>query len=212
MTLPTPKTIDYFDSVYRTQAPDGSVVPNAGWDIGAPQPAVVRLEGAGLIGGKILDIGCGTGENSLYLASRGYSVLGLDGSAAAIAHARGKAHQRGIDADFAQADARELTDYRGSFDTVIDSGLLHVFDDSDRTRYVAALRQSCRAGARVHILAVSDAAAIGPGPRRLRERQLREAFASGWDIENLRRVQMRGALPGHAMTNIPSWLLTARPV
>ncbi|HUH71032.1 MAG TPA: class I SAM-dependent methyltransferase [Mycobacterium sp.] len=64
-------------------------------------------------------MGCGTGENALYLASRGHTLVGLDGSAAAIAHAQTKARQRGIDAEFAQADARELAGYRGRFDTVI---------------------------------------------------------------------------------------------
>jgi cyclopropane fatty-acyl-phospholipid synthase-like methyltransferase len=211
MKSPTRETIDFFDAVYRNQLPDSSLVIDAGWDISGPQPVVVELEQAGHISGAVLDIGCGTGENALYLAWRGHSVIGLDGSAAAIARAQAKASQRRIDVAFAQADARELSGYRGRFDTVIDSGLLHVFDNADRALYLSALRQTARPGARVHILAISDAAPPGPGPRRLTEQQLRESFANGWDIQELRRVQMRGALPGSVITLIPSWLLTARP-
>jgi len=209
MASPTPQT-NAFDSIYRTQTPDGSAVSRAGWDIGEPQPVVIELERAGRLRGKVLDIGCGTGENALYLASRGYSVVGLDGSAGALVHARAKARRRGIHAVFAQADARELTGFSGQFDTVIDSGLLHTFSDADRTRYLGALGRSCRPGARVHILAISDAAPLGPGPRRLTEQQLRESFTSGWDIEELRRVHMRGKLPGYAPAELPSWLLIAR--
>ena len=45
-------------------------VPN--WDVGHPQPAFVRLEDAGLIGERVLDVGCGTGELAIYLARRGH--------------------------------------------------------------------------------------------------------------------------------------------
>ena len=52
---------DQFESMYLGQAP---------WDIPGPQPAFVALEEAGAIRGSVLDAGCGTGENALYLASR----------------------------------------------------------------------------------------------------------------------------------------------
>ena len=61
---------------------------DAPWDIGRPQPEVVSLAEAGLITGSVLDIGCGTGENALYLAGRGHAVFGLVGSATGIALAR----------------------------------------------------------------------------------------------------------------------------
>jgi 2-polyprenyl-3-methyl-5-hydroxy-6-metoxy-1,4-benzoquinol methylase len=131
MNIPTRETIDFFDAVYRSPTPASALVIDAGWDIAGPQPVVAELDQAGHIGGTVLDIGCGTGENALYLASRGHSVIGLDGSSAAIDRARAKAQRRGVDVAFAQADARELVGYRDRFDTVIDSGLLHVFDDAD---------------------------------------------------------------------------------
>ncbi|OBK05689.1 cyclopropane-fatty-acyl-phospholipid synthase family protein [Mycobacterium sp. 1245852.3] len=210
---PSRDQIDYFDDVYAGQPPTGAPIAGAGWDCGRPQPTVVDLHAAGAIRGDVLDIGCGTGENALYLAGLGYRVTGLDASAAAIRHAGFKAAARGLAerVHFAVADARELSGFHGWFDTVIDSGLLHVFSDDDRRRYIAALGAVCRPGARVHIIAVSDAAPAGPGPRRLSAADLVEAFAD-WTLCSLERSVMVGALPGqHAQGGIPAWLLTVAP-
>lgn len=66
------------------------------WDIGRPQPAIVRLAERGAINGAVLDVGCGTGENALYLAGLGLEVTGVDAAPTAIASAREKAAARGI--------------------------------------------------------------------------------------------------------------------
>jgi SAM-dependent methyltransferase len=57
---------------------------------------------------RILDIGCGTGRHSIELASRGYSVLGVDLSEAQLAKARLKAAGRGVNAEYRRLDARDL--------------------------------------------------------------------------------------------------------
>ncbi len=67
--------MSFFDSAYRGTPP---------WDIGRPQRELVKLEESGAIVGDVLDAGCGTGENSLFLASRGHKVLGVDSSERAI--------------------------------------------------------------------------------------------------------------------------------
>lgn len=138
-------------------------------------------------------------------------VTGGDASEGAVAHARAKAAERGADVEFRVCDARELPDYDGEFDSVIDSGLFHTFSDPDRARYVAALRRVLAPGGTVHILAVSDAVPPGPGPRRISERELREAFAAGWVVEELRPTEALGRLPGGDTENlVPVWHLTAR--
>ena len=59
----------------------------APWDIGRPQPAVVRVASEGGFTGAVLDAGCGTGENTLHVASLGLSVLGVDVAETALATA-----------------------------------------------------------------------------------------------------------------------------
>jgi len=78
------------------------------WDIGRPQPAIVRLAEEGLIAGDVIDVGCGTGENALYLASRGIEVVGVDAAPTAVSRAQEKARQRGSSATFLVADALAL--------------------------------------------------------------------------------------------------------
>ena len=75
-----------WDASYRDGPPP--------WDIGRPQPAIVRLASQGGFGGAVLDAGCGTGENALHLASLGLSVLGVDVAETALAIARAKTAAR----------------------------------------------------------------------------------------------------------------------
>src|SRR4029453_6012549 len=80
----------------------------APWDIGQPQPAIMRVASEGGFAGAVLDAGCGTGENALHVASLGLSVLGVDVAETALAIARAKANDRGIEVEFAAADALQL--------------------------------------------------------------------------------------------------------
>src|SRR5947209_8565260 len=89
----------------------------APWDIGRPQPAVVRLASEGGFAGAVLDAGCGTGENALDLASLGLSVLGVDVAGTALVIAREKAAERGIAVEFAEVDALQLDRLGRRFDT-----------------------------------------------------------------------------------------------
>jgi cyclopropane fatty-acyl-phospholipid synthase-like methyltransferase len=146
------------------------------WDIGGPQPEIVALAEAGRITGSVLDIGCGTGENALYLAGRGHAVFGLDGSAAAIEQARQKAAARQMTVAFHVWDALELARLRKSFETVIDVGLFHVFSDEERRRYAESLAEVTASGADLFILCFSTEEPPGPGPRRVGEEEVRSAF------------------------------------
>ena len=104
-----------FESAYAGRAP---------WDIGAPQPAFIAV--ADQITGSVLDAGCGTGDNALFLAGRGHQVTGIDFLAEPIKRAKQKAAERGLAARFLVMDALDLKELPEVFDTVIDSGLLHV--------------------------------------------------------------------------------------
>src|SRR6202035_898638 len=114
---------------------ESSYLGTPAWDICRPQPAIVRLAETGQITGSVLDVGCGTGENVLYLAEHGHAAAGIDGAPTAIKKARAKAKRRGLTASFEVGDALNLPTPEREFDTVIDSGLFHVFSDDERLRF-----------------------------------------------------------------------------
>lgn len=153
----------------------------APWDIGRPQQAIVRV--AGGFTGSVLDAGCGTGENALHVASLGLPVLGVDVAETALALARAKAEERGIEAEFATVDALELDRLGHTFETVLDCGLFHTFDGDERLRYVAGLASVTVRGGMVYVLCFSD---TGPatGPHPVSEEELLAAFnqRAGWDV------------------------------
>lgn len=184
----------------------------APWDIGAPQPAVVRLASEGNIAGPVLDAGCGTGENTLHLASLGLPVLGVDVAETALAIAREKAEERGIAragaAEFATADAFHLERLGRTFETVLDCGLFHTFDHDERTRYVASLASVTKHNGILYVLCFSDE---GPdtGPHPIRREELKAAFNAntGWIIAAIEaeRIETRFHEDG-----APAWLGTIR--
>src|SRR4051812_37170770 len=122
------------------------------WDLGHPQPAIARLAAGGGFGGAVLDAGCGTGEHALHIAALGLPVLGVDVAETAVAMARDKAASRGLEVEFAVADALELGGLERRFDTVLDCGLFHALDAEERRAYAASLASVTDAGATLHVL------------------------------------------------------------
>ena len=155
------------------------------WDIGRPQPAFVRLADRGLLSGRLLDAGCGTGEHTLLAADRGAQATGVDISPRAIARARDKAAERGLQARFEVADVLALGRLGMTFDTVIDSGVFHVFSDADRPRYVTSLAGVLQPGGRCYLMCFSDRQPGDFGPRRVTQDELRAAFSDGWTVTSI---------------------------
>ena len=149
----------------------------------------MELEALGCISGEVLDIGCGLGDNAIFLASRGHSVTGLDGSPAAIEQARDRAARgRCLGAPSTSPTPPTSTGYDGRFDTVVDSALYHCLDDDGRQAYAASLYRATRPGARWHLYCFSDGningiiAPMGSVP----ESNIRDTLtANGWRIDFL---------------------------
>jgi cyclopropane fatty-acyl-phospholipid synthase-like methyltransferase len=144
----------------------------------SPQGSIA--EALDLVASPVLDAGCGTGENALFLAASGHQVTGIDFVEEAIRLARGKAAERGLNVEFQVKDAMTLGDWDKRFATVIDSGLFHVFSDEDRVRYVAGLSHVTEPGGRLLLLCFSDEEPGTQGPRRVSQREIRATFEDAW--------------------------------
>jgi SAM-dependent methyltransferase len=177
----------------------------APWDTGRPQPAIVRLASEGAFAGAVLDAGCGTGDNALHIASLGLHVLGVDVAETALSIAREKAAARGIDAEFAACDALHLDRLGREFQTVLDCGLFHAFDSSERRGYVASLASVTRRGGNLYVLCFSDVDPDAAGPHPVSHEELMAAFtrSSDWSVASISpdRTETRFSARG-----APAWL------
>jgi SAM-dependent methyltransferase len=166
-----------FEDIYAAGTPP--------WDIGRPQAAFDNLATSGKLVGRVLDVGCGTGEHALMAASLGYEAMGVDLSVRAIELAKTKATARGVEVRFMVADALQLVDLGEQFDTVLDCGLFHVLDDTERECYVASVAEVLPPGARYHMLCFSNLQPGDWGPRRVTQDEIRDSLTAGWTIESI---------------------------
>jgi cyclopropane fatty-acyl-phospholipid synthase-like methyltransferase len=177
--------VSFFDAAYRGTPP---------WDIGRPQGEFVRLEERGAIVGDVLDVGCGTGENAIFLASRGHRVLGVDSAELAVKRAKKKATERNVKADFRVWDALHLHELGVRFDSAIDSGFFHTLSDQGRVRYQRSLHSALKRGSMYFMLAFSDEEPGWGGPRRIGEREIRKTFAAGWQVMAIEKARFEDHL------------------
>ena len=192
---------DGWDWAYRDQPPP--------WDIGLPHQAFARLAGEGLLSGRVLDAGCGTGEHVLLAAAHGADAMGVDISGLAIAKARAKAAERSLTARFEVADTLHLDRLGERFSTVTDCGMFHVFDDADRARYVASLAAVIEPGGTYYMMCFSDSQPGDWGPRRVRREEIEDTFAYSWEIVSLTPEEFT-INPFQGITTVRAWLAVIR--
>jgi cyclopropane fatty-acyl-phospholipid synthase-like methyltransferase len=166
--------------------PDDLYASRPPWDIGRAQPAFAALADAGALRGRVLDVGCGTGEHAIMAAGLGLDATGVDLAANALRTAEDKARASGRTVRFLRHDARWLGELGERFDTVLDCGLFHLFDGDDRAAYVQALRAVVPRGGRYFMLGFSDRQ---PGEwgrvHKLTRGEIEAAFAEGWRVDSI---------------------------
>jgi len=168
-----------FEETYAGEVP---------WDIGRPQRPFVAV--ADRVTSPVLDAGCGTGDTSLFFAARGCRVSGIDFTKGAIRRARAKAVEQKLDAEFLVKNALTLADWDARFRTALDSGLFHVLSDEGRRRYVQGLAHVLQPAGQLFLMCFSDKEPGTEGPRRVSQKELRNAFDQGWDIESIDAVRV----------------------
>jgi cyclopropane fatty-acyl-phospholipid synthase-like methyltransferase len=169
-----------WDAAYREN--------NVPWDIGRPQPAILRVAEWGGLVEPVLDSGCGSGEHALLAASMGLQVKGVDVSNEAIERARAKARQRGLSAEFIVGDVLALDRIERlepPFRTVIDTGCFHTFANADRPLYASSLAAVTEPGAVLHLLCFSELTPGTDGPRRVTQGEITATFSREWEVESI---------------------------
>lgn len=171
--------LNFWEDIYRTRPP---------WEIGHPQKAFVELfKNKELLPGRILDIGCGTGENAIFLTQNGFSVVGIDLVPSAIEKAKQKAEKLGVEIDFSIGDALQLRYMPDEFDSVIDSGVFHVFDDQSRRVYIDQIAKVLRKDGGYFMLCFSENEPKDwGGPRRVSKNEIEEALSPAFEVNFIR--------------------------
>ncbi len=189
-----------FRCVYWFKAP---------WDVGGPQPVVKELERKGLITGRVLEVGCGTGDTAIFLARKGYAVTGIDYLPRAIDLALARAKRTGTRVHFRVFDAMKLDRLRERFDTIIDFGLFHNLSDNERVRYTFSLGSAMEPGGIFHMLCFSDLQPGFIGPRRISREEIYRTFSDGWRIDSIRETRYKAYYP---IGGARAWIASIRKV
>ena len=158
------------------------------WEIDGPQSEIVRLAEHGEIRSPVLDVGCGTGENALYLAGLGFEVTGIDIVPTAVEKALSKAKKRSLAATFMVWDALRLQELNRRFNAVVDSGFFHVLPDKKRPVFVKSLASVLDLGGSYLMMCFSEHEPGSWGPRRVTQAEIRESFRHGWFVNYIREA------------------------
>jgi SAM-dependent methyltransferase len=130
----------FYDTWYRFGKPP--------WVGQARLELVSLVESGTLRPGRAIDLGCGTGDNAIFLAQHGFQVTALDFAPAAIAKAKAKGRQAGVDVDFVVDDLTRLSTVNGQFDLLVDYGTFDDLNTRQRAAYIREIVPRAKHGAK----------------------------------------------------------------
>jgi SAM-dependent methyltransferase len=166
------------------------------WDTGQPSSQLKRVISQNSIEPcRALDIGCGTGTNSIWLAQQGFEVSGIDVAPLAVERAERRAHDAGVKARFLVADVLRLPDLGGPFGFFFDRGCYHAVRRDAPQQYAPAVARQLASGARGLILAGNAREPHDPGPPVVTEEEIRDELGLAFEILDLHEFRFDEA-PG----------------
>jgi len=168
---------------------------NLPWDTGRPSSELQRvLSESGIQPCRALEIGCGTGTNSVWLAQQGFEVVSIDLAPLAVEQAEERARAAGVKAHFVVADVLDLPDLDGPFGFFFDRGCYHAVRREAPQRYAPAVARQLTDGGRGLILAGNAREPHDPGPPVVTEEQIRDELGLAFQILDLREFRFNETL------------------
>ncbi len=164
------------------------------WDTGYPEPLLVEFVTSGAVTpGPTLEIGAGTGTNAIWMAERGFDVLGVDVSPLAVDRAQAKMEGRTLRCRFAAWDFLAAPPPDGPFQFVFDRGCFHVFDEPDERQQFAANVGAALApgGLWLSLIGSTEGPPREVGPPRRSAREVTLAIEPALEIVALRSAEFR---------------------
>ena len=167
------------------------------WDIGKPDHNLIQIVTTTPVPPcKALDLGCGTGDNAIWLAQQGFDVVAIDVSSIAIERARHKAAQAGVHCAFVEQDVLERDVKGAPFHFAFDRGFLHIFDSEEQRRNIAETmsRYLDAEGLWLSLLGNADEVRRGGGPPQRTARDIVTAVERYFEILSLASSHFEGNL------------------
>ena len=164
------------------------------WDTGEPEPLLVEFVTSGRIAPmQTLEIGAGTGTNAIWLAERGFEVLGVDVASLAVERANAKLDGRGLVCRFATLDFLAVSPPEGPFQFVFDRGCFHVFNEpEERGRFAARVATALAPGGLwLSLIGSTEGGPREVGPPRRSAREVTLAIEPALEIVELRAAEFR---------------------
>lgn len=166
------------------------------WELGKPRPVLVQLIEEGLVKpGKTLDICCGAGTNTVYMAKKGFEATGLDISHKAIEYGREKAQEAGVKIRWIVGNAVGFPFEDGEFDFVFDMGCFHHIRLEDRTKFISGLCRIIKPSGQYLLTCFSDR--NGPAWNHFTKDQLIRFFSDKFMFQ---KVAHYGSVEGDGLT------------
>jgi SAM-dependent methyltransferase len=152
--------------------------------------------------GRALDVGCGTGTQAVYLAEHGWQVTGVDAVERALAQARCKAEEKGVEVRWVACDVTSLSTLGldHGFNLVHDRGCFHDLSPSVRDGYVRGVSELAAPGATLLLLAFTRRER-GIGPSGASEEEIQQRFGSDWELVSVQSDS--GPAPPGPMRRVP---------